>query len=63
MLAGQWDKRAGRWRIPLAEVLRLRATQQALTDVGGEDLSQDELDDLATSRPGAFPWQRAQDSQ
>jgi len=58
MLAGQWDERAGRWRIPLAEVLRLRATQQSLTDVGGEDLSQDELDDLADSRRGTYPWQR-----
>jgi len=58
MLAGQWDERVGRWRIPLAEVLRLRATQQSLTDVGGEDLSQDELDDLADSRRGTYPWQR-----
>ncbi len=63
MLAGQWDERAGRWRIPLAKVLRLRATQQALADVDGEDLSQDELDDLAASCQGTFPWQRAQDSQ
>ena len=30
ILAGTWDERSGRWRIPLAEVLRLRGTQQAL---------------------------------
>jgi hypothetical protein len=44
ILAGTWDERSGRWRIPLAEVLRLRGTQQALAEVGGEDLTAEELD-------------------
>lgn len=58
ILSGRWDVRSGRWRIPLADVLRLRDTQAALSDAGGEDLSAEELDLLSATRPGAFPWQR-----
>jgi hypothetical protein len=39
ILAGTWDEHSGRWQIPLAEVLRLRGTQQALAEAGGEDLT------------------------
>ena len=58
ILAGQWDERSGRWRIPLADVLRLRGMQQALAEAGGEDLTDDELEALSATRPGTFPWQR-----
>jgi hypothetical protein len=59
LLAGRWDERSGRWQIPLADVLRLRGTQHALADAGGEDLTEEEQDLLSSTRPGTFPWQRA----
>ena len=60
ILAGTWDERSGRWRIPLAEVLRLRGTQHALAEAGGEDVTAEELETLSAARLGAFPWQRAE---
>jgi hypothetical protein len=62
ILAGRWDERSGRWQIPLAEVLRLRAMQQSLAEAGGDDLSADELEVLSTTRLGTFPWQRSEPS-
>src|SRR5579864_2715113 len=59
ILAGRWDERSGRWQIPLVDVLRLRGTQRALADAGGEDLTEEEQDLLSSTRPGTFPWQRA----
>ena len=59
ILAGRWDERSGRWQIPLADVLRLRGTQRALADAEGEDLTEEELDLLSSTRPGTFPWGRA----
>lgn len=56
ILAGRWDERSGRWRIPLAEALRLRGTQHALAEAGGEDLTDDEMETLANTRPGTLPW-------
>lgn len=58
ILAGRWDERAGRWQIPLAEVLRLRGTQQALGEAGGDDLTEQELEALSETRPGTLPWRR-----
>jgi hypothetical protein len=58
ILAGRWDERSGRWQIPLADVLRLRGTHHALSDAGGEDLTEEELGLLSATRPGTFPWQR-----
>jgi Helix-turn-helix domain len=60
ILAGTWDEQSRRWRIPLAEVLRLRGTQQALAEAGGEDLTPEELATLSATRPGTFPWQRTE---
>jgi hypothetical protein len=60
ILAGTWDGRSGRWQIPLAEVLRLRGTQQALAEAGGADLIAEELETLSATRPGTFPWQRTE---
>jgi hypothetical protein len=58
ILAGSWDERLGQWQIPLADVLRLRATHRALLDAGGDDLTEEELDTLSSTRSGTFPWQR-----
>ena len=58
ILAGHWDERSGRWRIPLADVLRLRRRQAALAAMGGDELTPDELAVLSATAPGAFPWQR-----
>ena len=58
VLAGRRDERSGRWHIPLADVLRVRGTHQVLIEAGGEDLTEDELEMLTSSRLGAYPWQR-----
>lgn len=62
ILAGRWDARSGRWQIPLAEVLRLRGTQHALGEVGGDDLTAQEVETLSATRPGTFPWHRVERS-
>lgn len=62
ILQGQWDVRSKRWRIPLAEVLRVRNRHEALAGPGGEELTQEELETLSVTRPGAYPWQRAERS-
>lgn len=62
ILAGDRDARSGRWRIPLADVLRLRDRHEALAGIGGEDLTQEELDTLSATRPGTYPWQRGEPS-
>lgn len=58
ILAGRWDEQSGRWQIPLTDVLRLRGTQHAVAAAGGEDLTEEELNLLSSTRPGTFPWQR-----
>jgi hypothetical protein len=58
ILAGEWDERSGRWRIPLADVLRLLGTQQAVAEMDGDELTEDELETLSATRPGTVPWQR-----
>jgi hypothetical protein len=58
ILSGHWDERSGRWLIPLTDVLRLRGTQHAVADAKGEDLTGEELDLIASTRPGTYPWQR-----
>lgn len=62
ILAGEWDERSGRWRIPLADVLRVRAAHAVLSGIGGEDLSPEELDALSATRPGTLPWRRGEPS-
>lgn len=59
ILTGRWDDRSKRWRIPLVEALRLRGTQQALA-AGGEDLTEEELETLSSTRPGTAPWRRSE---
>ena len=59
ILAGRWDERSGRWRIPLADVLRLRSRQAALAAAGGDELTPDDLAMLSDTSPGTFPWQRS----
>src|SRR5947209_18306705 len=58
ILAGTWDERSGRWRIPLAEGLRLRGTRQALPGPGGRDLTAEDLATLPPIRPATPRWQR-----
>ncbi len=60
VLAGEWDVRSGRWRIPLADVLRVRNRHQSLAEIGGDDLTQEELDALSGTRHGTPPWQRGE---
>jgi hypothetical protein len=60
ILKGSWDDRSGRWRIPLAEVLRTRDRQAALAGSGGDELTAEELAILSDARPGAYPWQRGE---
>jgi hypothetical protein len=57
ILPGEQDERSGRWRIPLAAMLRLQAQQAALAEAGGEELTQEELATLSATRPGTAPWQ------
>ena len=59
ILPGSKDEATGEWAVPLAEVLRLRAEQEALAAAGGEDLTEEELDALSAARPGMLPWRRA----
>jgi hypothetical protein len=58
ILAGSWDDQAGRWRIPLRDVLRLQGMRRALIEAGGNDLSNVELESLSATQPGSLPWQR-----
>lgn len=58
ILTGDWDERSERWQIPLADVLRLRDRHAALAGIGGENLTQEDLDTLSATRPGTYPWQR-----
>lgn len=41
MLPGRWDERSGRWRIPLAAILRPREHQEAPNQASALCLSQD----------------------
>lgn len=56
----RWDDRSGRWQIPLAEVLRLRGTQQALGQAGGDDLTAEDLEVLSETRPGTLSRRRVE---
>lgn len=60
ILAGRWDERSGRWQIPLAEVLRLSGTQQALGAAGGDDVARDELETLTATHVGMLPGQHSE---
>lgn len=62
ILPGTWDARSGRWQLPLAGALRLRAEHDALAGMGGDDLGSEELAALSASRGGTFPWQRGERS-
>jgi len=57
ILAGTWDERSHRWQIPLADALRLACMHDDLTAVGGQDMSEEDLETLASTRPGTLPWQ------
>lgn len=62
ILQGHWDERSRRWQLPLADVLRVQRRHEALAGIGGEDLTQEDLDALAATRPGSYPWQRGEPS-
>jgi excisionase family DNA binding protein len=56
-----------RMTIPLSEVLRLKASKwvpylkasdRAHEEVGGDALTQEEMDSLSAERPGTLPWKR-----
>lgn len=61
ILPGRWDERSGRWQIALSDVLPLRDTQATLSDAGGEDLAEEELDLFSATRPGTYPFTRLRD--
>jgi hypothetical protein len=52
----------GRIRVLVDDVLREREEREALTAVGGRDLTDEELEALHRSRLGTLPWDRDQSS-
>ena len=50
----------GRVQVFLDDVLRRREAAEGVGAFGGEDLTEDELEDLERSRPGRYPWEREQ---
>ena len=52
----------GRTQVLLDDVLKEREEREAITAIGGRDLTEEELEDLHRSRPGTLPWEREQSS-
>src|SRR5919201_4042551 len=50
----------GRIQVLLDDVLRRREEREAITAIGGRDLTEAELEALHRSRPGTLPWERDQ---
>ncbi|MBI3973505.1 MAG: hypothetical protein HY332_19705 [Chloroflexi bacterium] len=50
----------GRIQVLLDDVLRRREETEGLSAFGGEDLTEDELEELERDRPGTYPWEREQ---
>jgi hypothetical protein len=50
----------GRVQILLDDVLRRREEAEGVGAFGGEDLTEDELEELERGRPGTYPWEREQ---
>src|SRR5207249_2000557 len=53
----------GRIQVLLDDVLNERQAREELTAIGGEDLTEEELEDLHRSQPGTLPWERGQASE
>ncbi len=47
-------------QVLLEDVLRRREETEGLSAFGGEDLTEDELEELERGRPGTYPWERDQ---
>jgi hypothetical protein len=60
ILPGTREAQTGQWTIPLAAVLGFRRWREGILAIGGEDLTEEELAILSETRPGTFPWQRAE---
>ncbi|HUG16239.1 MAG TPA: hypothetical protein VMM78_14640 [Thermomicrobiales bacterium] len=50
----------GRVQVQLDDILLRRYETEVSMAVGGDEMTQDELDELSRSRPGTYPWQREQ---
>lgn len=50
----------GRMQVLLDDVLRQRETEEALSAIGGRDLTEEELEEMYQARPGTVPWEREQ---
>ncbi len=48
----------GRIQVLLDDVLQLREAAEGVSAFGGEDLTEEELEELHRSRPGTLPWER-----
>jgi hypothetical protein len=48
----------GRIQVLLDDVLYLREAAEGVSAFGGDDLTEEELEELHRSRPGTLPWER-----
>jgi hypothetical protein len=48
----------GRVEVCRADVLLLKQEHEGLTAIGGDELTAEELEELAAGQPGTLPWQR-----
>jgi hypothetical protein len=53
----------GRIQVALDDVIRRREERDALTAIGGDELSPEELRILREERPGKYPWERMKADQ
>jgi hypothetical protein len=53
----------GRIQVLLDDVLHLRESAEGVSAFGGDDLSEEELEELHRSRPGTLPWDRDRTAQ
>jgi hypothetical protein len=50
----------GRFQVLLDDVLKEREAREELAAIGGEDLTEDEMEAEYRARPGTVPWEREQ---
>jgi hypothetical protein len=50
----------GQLEVRLDDVLNQRLASEDLLAIGGDDLTEEELEELHESRPGTLPWEREQ---
>jgi hypothetical protein len=48
----------GRIQVLLDDVLYRREADEGLSAIGGDDLTEEELEELHQSQPGTYPWER-----